>query len=148
MPYSPEIERAMRSFYDSLSEKDRRRYAAIEVAKHPYVLAVSCDQPFLNQPLLQSLIDQREGYDVVVPLALDGYPQSMHAVYGKGCLDAIKKNLDVDKLKMIGFFPDVRVREVSGEAIDQFDPERRSFMNVNSPEDLAEAEKLEREAHP
>ena len=33
MPYSPEIEQAMRSFHDSLSEKDRRRYAAIEVAK-------------------------------------------------------------------------------------------------------------------
>lgn len=33
MPYSPEIEQAMRSFYDSLSEKDRRRYAAVEVAK-------------------------------------------------------------------------------------------------------------------
>ena len=33
MPYSTEIEQAMRSFYDSLSEKDRRRYAAIEVAK-------------------------------------------------------------------------------------------------------------------
>ena len=33
MPYSPESQQAMRSFYDSLSEKDRRRYAAIEVAK-------------------------------------------------------------------------------------------------------------------
>ena len=33
MLYSPEIEQAMRSSYDSLSEKDRRRYAAIEVAK-------------------------------------------------------------------------------------------------------------------
>jgi hypothetical protein len=36
MTYSPEIEQAMRSFYDSLSEKDRRRYAAIEVAKLGY----------------------------------------------------------------------------------------------------------------
>jgi molybdenum cofactor guanylyltransferase len=123
-------------------------YTAIEVAKHPYVLAVSCDQPFLNVTLLQSLIDQREGYDVVVPLALDGYPQSMHAIYGKGCLEAIKKNLDADKLKMIGFFPDVRVLEVSGDAIDQFDPQRRSFMNVNSPEDLAEAERINPEQHP
>jgi hypothetical protein len=33
MPYSTEIERAMRSFYDSLSEKDRRRYAAIAAAQ-------------------------------------------------------------------------------------------------------------------
>jgi hypothetical protein len=31
--YSPEIERLMRRLYDSLGEKDRRRYAAIEAAK-------------------------------------------------------------------------------------------------------------------
>lgn len=31
--YSPEIEAQMRDFYNSLSEKDRRRYAAIETSK-------------------------------------------------------------------------------------------------------------------
>ncbi|HMB07457.1 MAG TPA: hypothetical protein VKP69_27460 [Isosphaeraceae bacterium] len=33
MTYNAEIEHAMRMFYHSLSEKDRRRYAAIEAAK-------------------------------------------------------------------------------------------------------------------
>jgi hypothetical protein len=33
MPYSAEIEHLMRMFHASLSEKDRRRYAAIEAAK-------------------------------------------------------------------------------------------------------------------
>jgi hypothetical protein len=33
MTYSPEIEHSMRMFHDSLSEKDRRRSAAIEAAK-------------------------------------------------------------------------------------------------------------------
>ena len=33
MPYNAEIEHSMRIFYNSLSEKDRRRYAAIEAAK-------------------------------------------------------------------------------------------------------------------
>ncbi len=33
MTYSPEIEHSMRMFYGSLSEKDRRRYAAIVAAK-------------------------------------------------------------------------------------------------------------------
>ncbi len=33
MTYSPEVEHSMRMFYGSLSEKDRRRYAAIEAAK-------------------------------------------------------------------------------------------------------------------
>jgi hypothetical protein len=32
-PYSPEVEQHMRLFYESLSEKDRRRYAAVEVEK-------------------------------------------------------------------------------------------------------------------
>jgi len=32
-PYSPDIEKAMRNFYHSLSEKDRRRYAAVEAQK-------------------------------------------------------------------------------------------------------------------
>ena len=33
MTYNAEIEHSMRMFHDSLSEKDRRRYAAIEAAK-------------------------------------------------------------------------------------------------------------------
>lgn len=33
MDYPREIERDMKTFYASLSEKDRRRYAAIEAAK-------------------------------------------------------------------------------------------------------------------
>jgi hypothetical protein len=34
--YLPEIENQMRLFFDSLSEKDRRRYAAVEAAKLDY----------------------------------------------------------------------------------------------------------------
>ncbi len=32
-PYDMVIERTMKRFFDSLSEKDRRRYAAVEAAK-------------------------------------------------------------------------------------------------------------------
>jgi hypothetical protein len=31
--YKPEVERYMRAFFESLSEKDRRRYAAVEAEK-------------------------------------------------------------------------------------------------------------------
>ena len=34
--YKPHVEERMVSFYESLSEKDRRRYAAIEVQKLGY----------------------------------------------------------------------------------------------------------------
>jgi len=32
-PYGPDVVSAMQVFYDSLSEKDKRRYAAVEVLK-------------------------------------------------------------------------------------------------------------------
>ena len=34
--YAPEVEGQMKAFYDSLSEKDRRRYAAVEATKLGY----------------------------------------------------------------------------------------------------------------
>ncbi len=55
MTFSPEIEHLMRMFHDSLSEKDRRRYAAIEAAKLGYggtqVIAdlLGCDPKTIRQ---------------------------------------------------------------------------------------------------
>lgn len=42
--YSPEIERRMLGFYKSLSEKDRRRFAALEAARlgHGGIEYVAC----------------------------------------------------------------------------------------------------------
>jgi Rhodopirellula transposase DDE domain len=44
--YAPEIETQMRNFYNSLSEKDRRRYAAIEATKLGYGGATYIRQVF------------------------------------------------------------------------------------------------------
>jgi hypothetical protein len=55
MTYSPAIEHSMRMFHDSLSEKDRRRYAAIEAAKlghggFQYVaMLLGCDTKTIRQ---------------------------------------------------------------------------------------------------
>ena len=111
-------------------------YTAVERASTLYTFVVSCDQPFLNAALLRYLAGLRSGYDVVVPLNREGYPQSMHALYSKACAQPIFQRLEADRLKVIGFFPDVRVRAVSAEEIDSIDPERWSFVNVNTPDDL------------
>ncbi len=117
-------------------------YTALSHTRGAYTLVLSCDQPFVNPTLLEYLLSLRHGYDVVVPLASDGYPQSMHAVYSPACLEPIRRRLEADQLKVISFFKDVRVREVSGAEIDRFDPQRYSFMNVNTPDDLEAARRL------
>jgi hypothetical protein len=55
MPYNAGIEHSMRMFYDSLSERDRRRYAAIEAAKLGYggteyvATLLGCDPKTIRQ---------------------------------------------------------------------------------------------------
>ena len=36
-PYAADVEKDMQNFYDSLNEKDKRRYAALETKKLAYV---------------------------------------------------------------------------------------------------------------
>jgi hypothetical protein len=54
-PYPPEVYEHMKAFYDSLSEKDRRRYAAVEAEKlgHggvEYIASVlGCDEKTIRQ---------------------------------------------------------------------------------------------------
>ena len=119
-------------------------HSAIHHAAAPHCLVVACDMPFLNAGVLRYLVDQRAGYDVVVPNA-EGRPQPLHAVYGKACLQPIARRLETDRLHVVGFYPDVRVREVSAQELAVFDPEGLSFRNLNTPAEFAAAE---RRLHP
>jgi molybdenum cofactor guanylyltransferase len=115
-------------------------YTAIHTSKSEFTLCVACDMPFLNVALLQHLIELcRPDWDVIVP-HIGERPEAMHAIYNKSCLAAIRQQLDQGKLRASGFFDQVKVRYVDEANIRQFDPDLRSFMNVNTPDDLAAAE--------
>ncbi|NPV65843.1 MAG: molybdenum cofactor guanylyltransferase [Anaerolineae bacterium] len=111
-------------------------YTAISCSQTLYTLCVACDMPFLNPALLAHLISLRAGYDAIVP-RLDGFPEALHAVYSKGCLGAIREKLEQDQLKAISFYGQVRLRFVEEDEVRRFDPALRSFVNVNTPEELA-----------
>jgi len=114
-------------------------FTAVYYASHPYTLVVACDMPWLNRPLLAHMISLRQTADVVVP-RWEKYPEPLHAVYSKACLAPIERNLKAQRLKIAGFFDQVRVNFVERETIARFDPHGRSFANVNTPEDLQEAQ--------
>jgi molybdopterin-guanine dinucleotide biosynthesis protein A len=113
-------------------------HSAIHHTATPHCLVVACDMPFLNPDVLRYLVEQRAGYDVVVP-SVHGRPQPLHAVYGKACLQPIARRLETDRLHVVGFFPEVRMREVTTEELADFDPEGLSFRNLNTPEEFAAA---------
>lgn len=119
---------------------------ALATATNEHCLVVACDLPFLNASLLRWMADQPRDYDVLVPRlpgeSRQGTGQvfhTLHAVYGRACLPAIERQLAAGRKQVIGFFADVRVREVGAPIVEQFDPERWSFFNANTPEAAGQA---------
>lgn len=115
-------------------------HAAISHASHPHTLVVACDMPWLKRPLLQYLISLRQTADVVVPL-WDKFPEPLHAVYSKACLPSIEENLKAKRLKITRFYGQVNVRYVEREEIEKNGGNGRSFANINTPQDLTQAQK-------
>ena len=113
-------------------------FTAVYAASHPHTLVVACDMPWLNRPLLEYMIALRESADVIVP-RWEKYPEPLHAIYSKACLNPIEAKLKEKRLKITGFFGEVDVQFVDRKEIERFDRNGRSFANINSPEDLEEA---------
>lgn len=115
---------------------------ALRAARGDNVLILACDMPFVNRLLLEYQLSLAPKVDVVVPRWEDTY-QTMHAVYArKKVLAAVEQALEAGNQRMISFYPEVEVYSVSPEEISEYDPKGRSFFNVNTPEDLAEAERF------
>jgi len=115
-------------------------YTALYRSSKPHVLIVACDMPWLNRRLLNYMISIRMQADVIVPRWTD-HPEPLHAIYSKDCLPAIKSRLIGGELKMVSFYDDTKVHYVQRNEIAHFDPDGRSFANVNTPKDLQRASK-------
>jgi molybdopterin-guanine dinucleotide biosynthesis protein A len=118
--------------------------AGLEAAAGELCLAVACDMPFISPGLFAQLLDVQShaDADVVIPRTA-GFLEPMHAVYRrKPVLEAIRAALVRGDRRMISYFADVRVREVSDIEWRRADPSGTAFFNVNTPDDLAEARRI------
>jgi molybdopterin-guanine dinucleotide biosynthesis protein A len=122
-------------------------HAGLSAAHGDLLLALAGDMPFVNPALVAHLVALAAGFDVVMPELPHphtGEPvkEPLHAIYRRSCLEAVAARLAAGERQMVGFLPDVRVRLVLPDEIRPFDPELRSFFNVNTPEDWQVAEKM------
>jgi len=122
-------------------------HAGLSAARCELLLAVAGDMPFINSALVSHLVALAPGFDVVIPELSHprtGEPvkEPLHALYRQRCLEAVAARLAAGERPMVSFLSDVRVRIVGPDEIRRFDPELRSFFNVNTPEDWAVAEEL------
>lgn len=118
-------------------------HAGLSAMRSTHAFICACDAPFVRRNLAEALMrEARPEDDVVIPRKSDGYMEPLCAVYSKRCLAPVSEQLSRNDFKIIRFFDQVRVRTVDAETLRKADPELVSFMNVNTPEELAASRKL------
>jgi molybdopterin-guanine dinucleotide biosynthesis protein A len=96
---------------------------------------VACDMPFLSESLIRHMVDVRDDFDVVVP-RMDWMLEPLHALYSKKCLPIIQEAIGQNEHQILKCFAKLRVRYVDEEELRLWNPDLKSFFNINKPQDL------------
>lgn len=109
--------------------------------KTPYSLCLACDMPFVKPDFLRFLCDMAAEANVVIPRNAEDF-QPLCAVYSLACREPIRQKIEAGRLKITGFFDQVRVRVIDGELLAYYDPHDVMFFNANTPEEYATARRM------
>ena len=107
-----------------------------ERASVAYVTA--CDVPLLRAAFVRSLIEKLGRHDVVVPVE-DRFYHPLAAVYRTSLTSIIADRLERGELRIISFYEQVATCRVDVNELRDVDPDLRSLMNLNGPEDYRNA---------
>ncbi len=121
-------------------------YTGLTHGSHDAVLCVACDSPFLEPKLLTYLVSVLGEYDAVMPETYARHNdtqttlQTLCAVYSKRCLPIIELMLQESELRVHALQERAYIKCISPEVWQDFDPDGKSFFNINTPEDFERAD--------
>lgn len=88
----------------------------------------ACDIPDISYGIIEKMMEQSEGFDIVMPVINDKYFQPLHALYRKTVLHEAARLLEEGRFKLLELA--VRVRTSYVRQTDPF-----QFPNINNMED-------------
>lgn len=110
----------------------------------PFAFFSACDTPFLKREVVETVLEEIEpADDVIVPRTSHGL-EPLCAAYSRRCLRPVEDHIRAGKLKIELALKRNRFKYVPEARLREKDPGLISFFNVNTPEDLARAEEIER----
>lgn len=100
------------------------------------VFVTACDMPFINVILIQYMADKWDGKsDALVPL-YGGRPQPLFGIYSKKVVTLIETYIAGGRKSVREFLGNIRVLYIGQDEVAAIDPEGRSFVNINTMEDV------------
>lgn len=114
---------------------------ALREAKGDYVIVCPCDTPFLRLDVCQAIVMLAKGRDGAVPV-VRGYLEPLHSAYKRRhCLAAFEEAIDEGVKKISEAYQLLHMVRIEEEDLRALDPHLESFWNINTAEDLQEAER-------
>ncbi len=114
-------------------------HAGLFYTRTPFSFFAACDAPFIRPALIREVVDKiKPDIDIVLPFTAWGR-EPLLAAYSRRCLDPIERQLARGDLKIDRFYNKMRIRRIPVERVREVDPQLVSFINVNTPPELAEA---------
>jgi molybdopterin-guanine dinucleotide biosynthesis protein A len=117
-------------------------HAGLVNADADHAFVVPCDAPFVQQRVIQLLLDTlAPKWDVVIPM-MDGYYQPLCAIYSKRCIPVIETQLRRGDYKIFNFFYRMKIKTLPANQIKAADPDLLSFLNINTPQAYLDCQEL------
>ena len=109
----------------------------------PLVLAVAADAPFLAPPLLAALAEKAaKGIKTALVCRNSSGLHPFPGIYAVKLLPRLTTFLTGEDRSVRHFLEECRAQVLTEEEVARLDPQGRSFMNLNTPEDFAAAARL------
>jgi molybdopterin-guanine dinucleotide biosynthesis protein A len=110
-------------------------YTGLIKTSDPWIFAVACDMPFLDNQVIKVLIENVGDEDILCP-RIDKIRQPLHAVYHKSCIEKIEILKHRKDLCLPLLFENANVRFLSERYFKRVDNYKLSFVNFNTPSEL------------
>ena len=111
--------------------------SGLRAIQSSHALVTAVDMPFLQPALVAFLLSQSLDDQLLVPL-VDAMPQVLLAVYPRTVLPLVEARLREGRRDPRSLLDLASVRYIEEELLRQADPDLRSFLNINTPTDLAQ----------
>lgn len=116
-------------------------YTALVEAPTEQVIVIACDMPFLTAPFLIHLAERGRDVDAAVPRD-DRGRHPLCASYQRRMASHVKSRIEHGLLRVGDALDGLTIHELGPDELAAFDPDSRLLLNVNTPEDYAEARTL------
>jgi len=109
-------------------------HAGVHVAKGDQVFVSACDMPCIDSRVITYLFREIDSYDAVIPRWSESMFEPLHAVYKRSALlGYLESHTSLSLRTMI---QSLNAKYISVEDLKKFDPDLKTFTNINMIEDL------------